>query len=294
MAIVQGTVPEDQKWQDAHRDEQLAIYHDLTLSALGAQVIVWPEAAPPDLAQNLTDYLLDIYHETHARGSALVLGVLRQSPEGDYYNSILGLGEQVGWYDKQHLVPFTESFPLPKFAREWLRFMNLPYEGFAYGAADQKPLVAGPLVLQPGICYDDAYGSSNRHMLRTANALVNVTNDGWFGHSSARYQHLQIMRMRAIEADRPALRAANDGISAVIGPDGQVLAQAPGYQPHVLRATLTPRIGLPPYVRTGNGLIIGLAGITLAVVGVGRLRGTPDPVGRSTRFLSFLLRRSRT
>jgi len=295
VAIVQGAVPQDEKWQEGHRDEQLAIYHDLTLKALGTQVIVWPEAAPPDIAQNLQDYLLDLYHQAHARGSALVIGVLRQNPEGDYYNSILGMSDEVGWYDKRHLVPFTEVFPVPQFARDWLRFMKLPFEGFNYGAARQPPLSAGPLVLAPAICYDDAYGSSDLEMLRTANALVTVTNDGWFGHSTARYQHLQIARMRAIEAGRPALRAANDGISAIIGPDGRVQATAPGYVPYVLRARITPRIGLPPYARTGNWLIICLAAVTLiAAVMAGRMRGTFTVSMRSTGPLSLFPRRSRT
>ena len=93
-------------------------------------------------------------------------------------------------------MPFTEAIPGPAFAREWLEFMHLPFEGFNYGASDQAPVAAGGLVLLPAICYDDAYGSSNLHMLRTANALVTVTNDGWFGHSTARYQHLQIAQMR--------------------------------------------------------------------------------------------------
>ena len=294
VAIVQGAVPQDEKWQEGHREQQLAIYHDLTLKALGTQVIVWPEAAPPDLAQNLQDYLLDLYHQAHARGSALVIGVLRQSAAGDYYNSILELGDEAGWYDKQHLVPFTEVIPVPKFARDWLEFMKLPYEGFSYGAANQPPLAAGPLVLEPGICYDDAYGSSNLAMLRTANALVTVTNDGWFGHSTARYQHLQIARMRAIEAGRPALRAANDGISAVIGPDGRVQAEAPGYTPYVLRATVVPRTGLPPYARTGNWLIMCLAAVTLAAAMASRVRGTFAASMRSTGPLSLFSRRSRT
>ena len=58
-----------------------------------------------------------------------------------------------------------------------------------------------------------------------------MTNDAWFGHSSARYQHLQIARMRAMEARRFLLRAANDGVSAVIGPHGRIVAQAPEFKP---------------------------------------------------------------
>jgi apolipoprotein N-acyltransferase len=266
VAIVQGAIPEDEKWQAEHRDAQLDTYRDLTRQVLGAQVIVWPEAAVPDVAQHASDYLLERYHEAHARHSALVLGIFREAKNGDLYNSILTLGERVDWYDKVHLVPFTEAVRGPHFALKWLEFMDLPYEGFEYGASDQPPLAAGGLVLLPAICYDDSYGSSNLHMLPAANALVTVTNDGWFGHSTARFQHLQIAQMRSIETGRYLIRAANDGISAIIGPDGRVRAVAPGYVPTVLRGTVVPMRGMPPYARYGNWLIISFSATTLALI----------------------------
>ncbi len=266
VAILQGAIPEDEKWQDEHRDDQLKTYRDLSHQALGAEVIVWPEAAVPDVAQHAADYLLDRYHEAHARHSALVIGVFREAKNGDLFNSILTLGENVDWYDKKHLVPFTEHIPGPAFAHQWLEFMNLPFEGFTYGADHQAPVRAGGLVLLPAICYDDSYGSSNLGMLPAANALVTVTNDGWFGHSTARYQHLQIAQMRSIETGRYLIRAANDGISAIIGPDGRVLATAPGYVPAVLRGSVVPMQGLPPFARFGNWLIISLSATTLAAL----------------------------
>jgi apolipoprotein N-acyltransferase len=271
VAIVQGAIPQDEKWQEAHEDAQLDTYRDLTRQALGAQVIFWPEAALPDVAQRLGDYLLARYHEAHAHHSAMVIGMEREASNGDYYNSILTMGESVAWYDKQHLVPFTEAMPVPDFARKWLEVLNLPYLPFKYGAAHQLPLAAGGLVLLPAVCYDDAYPTSNLRMLQTANALVTVTNDGWFGHSSARYLHLQIAQMRSIETGRYLLRAANDGISAIIGPDGQVLATAPGYVPAVLRGAVVPMLGLPPFARFGNWLIISLAATTLAAILAWRL-----------------------
>jgi apolipoprotein N-acyltransferase len=267
VAIVQAAIPESEKWLDDHRDSQLDAYRDLTRQVLGAQVIVWPEAALPDFAQNLTDYLLARYREAHARHSALVLGVERNAGNGNYYNSILSMdAASVDWYDKMHLVPFTEAIRGPAFALRWLEFMNLPSVGFQYGAANQPPLKAGGLILLPAVCYDDAYPTSNLRMLRTANALVTVTNDGWFGHSTARYLHLQIAQMRSIETGRYLVRAANDGISAIIGPDGRVLAAAPGYVPAVLRGTVVPMLGLPPFAHFGNWLIISLATTTLAVI----------------------------
>jgi apolipoprotein N-acyltransferase len=89
--------------------------------------------------------------------------------------------------------------------------------------------------------------------------LLNVTNDSWFGHSPARYQHLQISRLRAMETGRPMVRAANDGVSAVIGHRGEIIARAPEYEANVMRASLQPRSGLTPYSRIGNWPVVLLA-----------------------------------
>ncbi|MEO6080150.1 MAG: apolipoprotein N-acyltransferase [Steroidobacteraceae bacterium] len=274
VAIVQGAVPANEKWAEEHYDEQFDIYRDLTRSALGAQVIIWPEAAVPDAAQNISDYLLARYQEAHAHQSALVVGVFRKrtSQQGrppDVFNSLLTMGDEAAdWYDKQHLVPFTEIIPGPAFAHQWLAFMDLDIDEFTRGASDQPPVRADALVLLPAICYDDGFGSSNLHMLPAANALVTVTNDGWFGHSTARYHHLQIAQMRSIETGRYLIRAANDGVSAIIGADGRVLAAAPEYVPTVLRGTVVPMQGMPPYARFGNWLIIllGTAALVTALI----------------------------
>jgi apolipoprotein N-acyltransferase len=195
------------------------------------------------------------------------MGILRVDENDKYYNSILTLADKVSFYDKHHLVPFAEYFPVPGFIRSWLEFMNLPYSDFEAGPAIQPTVAAGGTRLALGICYEDAYGSANLQALATAGLLVNVTNDAWFGHSWARHQHFQIARMRAIEAQRPLLRAANDGISAIVGARGQVLARAVQFAPTVLRGTVQPRTGQPPYARIGNWLIVllGLLGATVAV-----------------------------
>ncbi|MGQ0836837.1 MAG: apolipoprotein N-acyltransferase [Gammaproteobacteria bacterium] len=267
VAILQGAIPQDMKWLDTNRDATLARYRELNTRALGTPLIVWPESAPPDVANNLVAYLRGVYADARASGSAVVLGVVRASDDlRDYYNSVLALSDTIGWYDKRHLVPFAEFFPVPPFVRSWLRLMSLPYADFTRGASDQPPLRAAGLSLATTICYEDAYGSSQLPVLREANVLVNVTNDAWFGRSTARHQHFQIARMRAIEARRYMIRAANDGLSAVIDPRGEVLAQAPEYQPTVLRGSVTPRRGLPPYAYAGNWAIIlaALAGAALA------------------------------
>jgi apolipoprotein N-acyltransferase len=276
VAIIQGAVPQDEKWQEDNHDATLLRYRNLTIKALGTPLIIWPEAAPPDLANNLVDYLGTLYRMASARSSSIVLGVVRASDDGEqYFNSVLSLDAQgPHWYDKSHLVPFAEFFPVPSFVRAWLRLRNLPYEDFTRGATVQPPLPAAGLRLATNICYEDAFGTAQLPVLGESDALVNVTNDAWFGHSSARHQHFQIARMRAIEAGRYLVRAANDGISAVVGPHGEVIARAPEFKPYVLRAAIVARAGLPPYAYVGNYpvLLLALAGVAASIFAALRQR----------------------
>jgi len=267
VAVVQGAIPQDEKWLESNRETTLTLYQSLTERVLGTPLIVWPESAPADVANNLVPYISNLYRETHAHGSALVMGVLRADgpePETRYYNSVLALDQRTSWYDKSHLVPFAEFFPVPQFVRAWLRLMSLPYADFTRGARNQPPLPAAHLELGTTICYEDAYGSSMLAVLPKADVLVNVTNDAWFGHSSARHQHLQISRLRALEAGRYLVRAANDGISAVIDAQGRVIARAPEFKPAVLVSKIVPMQGLTPYARVGNWPVISLGVLVLA------------------------------
>ena len=264
VAILQGAIPQDMKWLEDNRDTTLDLYKKLNTEALGAQLIVWPESAPPDLANNIAPYLGSIWSAARAAKSDVVMGVVRVDDDGEtYYNSILALGAAPSFYDKHHLVPFGEYFPVPAFVRRWLRLMSLPYSDFMPGATGQPPLAAGGLRLAASICYEDAYPGEQRGAMRASTALVNVTNDAWFGKAGARYQHFQIARMRAIESQRFMLRAANDGVSAVIGARGEVVATAPEYEPAVLRGLVQPRSGSTPYLITGSAPVLGLAALSL-------------------------------
>ena len=289
VAIIQGAIPRDQKWLADNRDNTLRRYRDLTLEALGTPLVVWPEAAIPDLANNVVPYLRELAESANGRGSTLLLGLIRAEPSRSggesgtgYFNSILALGTDVTWYDKHHLVPFGEFFPVPQAVRSWMRLMNLPYSDFTRGAATQPPLQAAGLSLSASICYEDAYASSQLAAVRASNALVNVTNDAWFGRSTARHQHLQISRMRAIEAQRYLIRAANDGISAVLGPRGEFVARAPDFEQAVLKAQVLPRSGQPPYIRYGNIplLLLVFVGLLLALRAGWRASRGPGEDGR--------------
>jgi apolipoprotein N-acyltransferase len=275
VAAVQGAVPQDQKWQANNRDLTMQRYLRLTTQAWGAQLIVWPEASLPVLSIQIQDYLQQLKKQAQAHAADLALGLVDYRPATkQYFNGILVLGKEGdGWYYKRHLVPYGEYFPVPAFVRSWLRLMSLPYDDFTPGTADQPLLSAAGQKIAMTICFEDAFGSQQLKALRQATLLINVTNNAWYGDSTAPHQHLQIARMRALEAGRYEIRAANDGITAVIDPHGKIAAQAPQFKEAVLRAQVQPMKGLTPYARLGNYPVVIAPALLLAFAAWRRRRG---------------------
>lgn len=267
VAVVQGAVPQDLKWSKEYRDSTIRLYHELTTPHLGEDIILWPESALPVLGHEAVEILEPLRRAAHAHGSRLVTGLVRYDVERDaYYNGLVAFDDSPQWYYKRRLVPFGEFFPVPEFIRSWMKLMNLPYSDLTAGENGQPALKVKNQKLAPTICYEDAYGAEQLDVLREATLLVNVTNDAWFGDSTAAHQHLQISRMRALEAGRPMLRAANDGVSALIGADGAVQATLPRFKPGVLTGVVQPRTGLTPYARVGNAPVVSLCILLLAGV----------------------------
>ena len=280
VAIVQGAVPQDLKWQDDHRDATLELYRRMTRSVLGTRLIVWPEAALPALAHEVGPYLAQLWEEAERSGSDLMLGLLRYDADNKrYYNGLLALsGGEADWYYQRRLVPFGEFFPVPSFVRSWMRLMSLTYVDMTPGADDQPAVDAAGQKVGVTICYEDAYGSEQLGVLREATLLVNVTNDAWFGDSTAPHQQLQMARFRALEAGRYLVRATSNGITAIIAPDGSVVRRAAQFVPEVLRGSVRPFSGLTPYARTGNWPVLLLSALLLlAPAGVAAARRRRDP-----------------
>ena len=286
VAVLQGAVPQRIKWLVNNREATRELYHRLNNEALGARLILWPEAAVTELANQIPQYLEQIRSESRQQGSDVVLGILRMDERGEnIYNSMLALSDPPQFYDKRHLVPYSEFFPVPDWVRGVLQRLDLPYADITHGADNQLPVRAGGMQLAATICYEDTFGHAQRAASGAADVLVNVTNDAWFGHSPARYQHFQMSRMRAMEVRRWLIRSANDGVSALVAPDGKVSARAAEFRPAVLRGTVTPRRGLTPYARFGDWPVLGAAVLALlASLAGGRFRGLkPVPDGTMQR-----------
>lgn len=253
VALVQGAIPQAQKWRPEQLQPTLELYRRLSFAEQDADLIVWPEAAIPAFPFEVTEFVDELHAELLARDAQLLTGILSfDADTGRYLNTLWALGAEGGRYHKRHLVMFGEYFPLPDFAKRWLRIMNLPSESIAAGSAEQPLLRAQGVPLAATICYELAFAAEQLAFFPTAELLVNVSNDGWFGDSIAPHQHLQIGQMRARETGRYLLRATNTGITAVVDPRGGVVARMPQFEPGVVRAVVHPQRGMTPFLRYGH------------------------------------------
>ncbi len=261
VALVQGNVPLELKWQPAYRDVILERYRALSEQATDARLIVWPEAAIPARLDEIDPTYLA---ELKRRNADFLVGVVeRDQTTRQYYNSVVSLGRGAGLYRKQHLVPFGEFLPFPVLFRWLLDSLHIPMSDFSRGTADQSPLTAAGHKIGVSVCYEDAFGEEIIRALPQATLLVNVSEDAWFGDSLAPHQRLQIARLRALEAGRPMLRAANTGPSAAIDHRGKVVARSPQFEVAVLHIVVQPRQGDTLYARYGNAPILGFIGLLL-------------------------------
>lgn len=258
VALLQGNVPQDQKWVPALQQSTLQMYVDLTRQHWDARLIVWPETAVPAFFHQVKDtWLADLQSEARARGTDLLIGMPVLDPEtGHYYNALVDIGATPGMYFKRHLVPFGEFLPVRSLLGFVLDWLDIPLADFSRGGDRQPLLVAAGYPLQASICYEDIFGHEARVGLPEATYLVNVTNDAWFGGSIAPFQHVQMARMRALETGRYLVRATNTGVTAVISPQGRIIDQAPLFERAVITADIEARRGMTPYIALGDWPVI--------------------------------------
>lgn len=309
-AVIQANIPQDQKWDPARASQ--AFSDHMVLSRLAArsgplELIVWPEASAPVFLEREPGYMSQVQRlarETHA--TILVGGMgLESRPSQDpkdwrFFNSLFEVsadGALRDRYDKSVLVPFGEYVPY----RRIFGFLSGIATGLATGDLTPGP---GPRVLAfdgvpahalaPLICYEVLYPAAVRRAVqRGARVLVNVTNDAWYGRSSAPEQFLAMAAFRSAENGVPMLRAANTGVSAIINSDGAVLERTQIFEPAAIRAEVpAARAGATLYTRFGDWVVWGCIGFLVAVGGrriVGRLgtgerdAATDRSAGRESR-----------
>ena len=271
--VIQAGIPQDQKWQPDMLEPTLRFYRGETLKAAGSDIVLWPEVAVPSVDDYMASFIDRLGQDARSAGQSIIFGILeREEVRGETrtYNALfLADGGPIQRYRKQHLVPYGEYFPVPGFLRERFDMKFIPRTDLSPGEREQRLLVHGTdTPLAAAICYEDAYGSEQLYALPEAKLLINVSNDAWFGDSIAPMQHLQIARMRSIEAERATIRATSTGISAFIDAEGRVVEQGPQFEPVIMTGEVQPRTGATPYVRFGNTPVIVLCVALLAAAWV--------------------------
>src|SRR5271156_2259713 len=247
VAMVQGNIPQSLKWDPKFLPTSYGVYQDETAAAArrGADLIVWPEAAAAFLFQPDDRYPAELASDAEYRTALLTLAknigepllfgapaLAVQDGRIGFYNraylvSANGQGEVDAHYDKIELVPFGEYVP----ARAILGyFVNKIVEGFG----DMIPGNAQTLFRVKGatlgilICYESIFPDlTRREVNEGADVLVNITNDAWYGESSAPFQVLAMAAMRSVETKVPMVRVANTGVSALIEPSGEITNRTP-------------------------------------------------------------------
>jgi apolipoprotein N-acyltransferase len=238
VGLAQGNIEQDQKWDPAFQDETMARYRQLTLEAAREHpaLMVWPETAAPFFFQEpgpRRDEIIALARET---GVPIAFGspAFRQLPEGGLQQLnrtylVDATGRERGSYDKMQLVPFGEYVPFSRV---------LFFVSQVVTAVGQLGAGLVPTVFEiPGgrfgalICYEGIFPAlTRRFVVDGADFLVNVTNDAWYGNTSAPYQHLAQATFRTVENRVPMVRAANTGISAIIDADGRIRWQGPLFE----------------------------------------------------------------
>ncbi|HEY8246473.1 MAG TPA: apolipoprotein N-acyltransferase [Hyphomicrobium sp.] len=281
VRVVQASVPQRDKWRPEKQreifDDQLALSRrdasgrqdDLA----GITHLIWPEAAMPFLPLEHPEALASI-GALLPSGTQLLAGALRlkkpHSAPGarEGYNSLMVFGDQGNLeqtYDKIHLVPFGEYLPMQTLLESiGLEQLTRWRGGFATGPVPRPLLsIAGLPPTAALICYEAIFPTEVVQGEQRPGLLINVTNDGWFGDTTGPWQHFHQARVRAVEEGLPIIRAANNGVSAIVDGQGRVVTMLSLNARGVIDSRIPASIAVPLYATAGDSTFVVLALIFL-------------------------------
>ena len=260
VTLIQPNIAQNQKWSADFQASILQQLYQQSEPHWNSDLILWPEAAIPTISQQIPQYMEQLKSKAIATKSTLLTGIIHYDPtEKKYYNSILALGDADQRYDKTRLVPFGEYVPLEFLLRGTLDFFRLPVPALSLGKPYQQSFIVNQQNIGASICYEVVYPNLVARNSNNANILLTVSNDTWFGDSIGPHQHMQMVRMRAMETAKPMIRATNNGITGFIDYKGQITQVSARNLVTELTARVQPREGRTLFSQTGSWPTITLS-----------------------------------
>jgi apolipoprotein N-acyltransferase len=278
VAMIQANIPQEDKWKAGEARRIFTTYIAMTRDAVkrGAEFVIWPESATPFMFERDPvgqEALRALARELHV---PILFGSDQEvtQPEPALYNAAFMVapdGQTAAVYRKIHLVPWGEFIPMKR-----LLFFVSPlvdsFTDFSPGTSMVMLPVASHLT-STAICYEVVYPSLVRQaVLAGSQLLTTITNDAWYGYSSAPYQHFSLASMRAIEQGRYLARAANTGISGIVDPYGRIVRQSGIFEQVALVEEARFLTVRTIYSRIGD--VIAYVAIAIVAIGLVGLRRT--------------------
>ena len=276
VTMVQGNIPQQLKWRRDQRDNIFNTYWRETSQHWDSDLIIWPETALPGHSLQISDSLLPALQAAAREHDTVILsGLVYGDAEGDrFHNSVMQFGKQRGLYHKRHLVMFGEYYPMRWLLDSLRGLISIPYSDLAAGPEQQELMQVGDYRLGVSICFEDVFSRDILLALPQANLLVNVSNDAWFGNSTAPHQHMQIAQMRSLESERVMMRATNTGITAFIDHKGKVLSVSDQFTTQSISQVVQGRSGATPFYYFARiQWLVALLPLTVLLLGVRRKTG---------------------
>ena len=275
IALIQGNIPQDVKWSPAFQDKTIATYERLTREAAtgGVDLVVWPESAVPFFLQDEIHQTERIKNLARELSTSLIIG----SPAHELRNGkrvflnsafmISPSGEITGRSDKIHLVPFGEYVPMGRL----FPFVSKLVVGIGdFSPGEQAlPMQVGQTQIGMLICAEAVFPELGRAYVNNgARILANITNDAWFGRTSAPYQHLSIASFRAVETRTPLIRAANTGVTAIVDQNGHINTMTGLFVEGFRIGEVKPGSGNSIYLKIGDSAAWLCVFLTMGIVGL--------------------------
>lgn len=257
-AIVQANVNMQEKWNEDLFWRQYGYYFGEIQQLLKKQrVVILPEAAISVPSAYIPRELKQLNRLAKYKDSAILIGIPESTSHdpNQYFNAIMSLGQAQGQYHKQQLVLFGEI--IPKFWHPLFNFLGIPVISTVPGTAHQQPVTVFGQPIASLICYELAYPEILRRQLPQGQWIVSVSDDGWFGHSSALYQHQEMAQVLSFMSHRSQVFVNNNGLSSIIDANGHIVKQIPAWEAGHISSSIESHTITMPWMIWGDKPILG-------------------------------------